>query len=1230
MPGPTLEVGKLSIATEVDYSGVQGARQHLERETAQQGRAGGESLKKGILAGLAGTGALVASTLTRTLKGPLALLGRGISSVFDLGAVSALALTRSIRVLSQRVAESNSQWAGMAKVMNGAATVMEKVAGVALRVSAALTGMKIAAGAAAAAVLIAANRAATDFVPEWNRVRTLLGDAPDDFAGLRYELTRVSAQAGVEAPEAMRAYYEILSAMPALVREPARALDILAVSLDVASTGFGTARESAKALTAILNAFNLEASDARRVSDALFATQDQGVTTFGEIAESIGTVGDLTASLGGRFEDLLGIIATTTDTGVTTAERMTQLRSVISAIVKPTREAGLALEDYDIALGAAALEADGLVGFLVRLIQVTGGNPDVLAQVFPQESLGLVLSLARQTGVLIQKTKAIGDAAGTTSDKVDTMNDSWERQWELLTSRLDPALIGIGVRFQGLGATGLKVINELFRAWDRLVNFVESDPLALSGARGRAALFGGDPTGTLLDPTLGRRPRELQPFEQGFVEMLQRGLQPELVRTTGPLVRPAEPTSIEFSQEKIEALSDALRTQAFLQLALTGDVEAYEAAIRDAQDQVNALVLAEAQRLEQAGVEASEIAKLISAYQGLGDVTDQVSKKREQAAAQLEGLEEQLADRLRQLTATATDDLLAAIDKMEEEAREAAETAGVELSEGFLDGLEELRNDARLTGVLEGLQDRFRDIGELDVGKGQQRALEQLIEDLTERTAALEDGSTAQRAFNDLLREAERLHRRNAKAIAEDTKRTKEQTQAEKERRAQEAERQRQDELRDLRDRARLIEENARAALQLAEAFGAVDDQTARVLEGLVQVGAAVSRIAGGDFTAIPSAIGGFAQVVSGLFGDSGAERRHAELIRSQAELINALRSLEGAFLSDITAGDREAILAVAERLEPIARGDKSGRQPIIELNADELAKLIRLEELTGIQFLDGNKIQGFDDFERFLAAVEAFRNRGLASFGEDLGGRLDALGFLFSTLGDRAGDAASQLEQFLDVLEQFPEAAGLARELRRLAAEDPAAAQGLIDDVARAFASGGLEGVFAAFPGLFDPETITAEELERIITDANRFLVSVIGGGDGGTTQAFQVSRTITETSAGVMIGTLSTIAALEEQQRDLQREMLLQLQAFSGQPFAAPSLAAVGLAGSGGGGTPGSAFEINFHGPLSEVTVNGGDPGAIEEIRVGAEVGARRAADQIDRQLQSLYQNHLRSQGR
>lgn len=706
-------------------------------------------------------------------------------------------------------------------------------------------------------------------------------------------------------------------------------------------------------------------------------------------------------------------------------------------------------------------------------------------------------------------------------------------------------------------------------------------------------------------------------------------------------------------QQEIRSQQEKLRED-FREGRRLGDPTALIAQLQEDYDRIEAAIVAGEEQLSEAERKAGR--ERLSTYlkgteprrraaakaeEEAQRAREKAQQEAEKAAERLETLEADLQKRLTGLTSTAADDLLTALDRLEAEAREAATKAGTEVSQAFLEGLSALRDDARATQALEGLQDQVRDALRLEDMDAQQGALSELIARIKQEAAALKEGSRARREYIDLLHRAEDAYKKNAQEAARAAK-------AEARETAAEAERRRAEELRDLRDRARLIEENARAALQLANALGMVADETMAVLENLAQLGGSVFRIASGDLSAIPLAIGALAQLAKSAFGGADAEalqRQLAENARQIHENTQALKDFREAALSGLSGTERQGMVdfwkevmtghatsqwgAVAERkgalagLDVLAGASGVSREEII-------AFLDKLERVTGAEFFDlaQNKI----DLDEMKRAWDEFVQKGLGGFDETVGGALDAMLFRWRILGEGAGTAADKLDDFIEVLRAFGKSGAFADALSAALAEGGAAGvDALIDDLARRFAAGdqdlfGEGGIFAG---------MTAEEVRRLLEEGNTLAEQMMRGGAAGSTQDFVQARSITEVTATRIEGALYTENALSAERNALLRQLI----AMQASPTLAPSFvgfdpaAYMAVPGVGGGG----GVSLHIDRLIDSVKIEGaGGEGIISEAQIRSQLGpvvkslAGDLLDEMDRGLGSRLRERRRTLGR
>jgi len=168
-------------------------------------------------------------------------------------------------------------------------------------------GALTALGAAAALVGVKATKMAAELDLALREVSTLLPGTVEDMNGLRVAV--ISLSTNVPDPPALltKGLYQIISAG---ITDTADSLYVLEIASRAAVAGLTDTFTSADALTTVLNAFQLEASEAERVADIFFATIKEGKTTFPELAGAIGNVATTAALAGVSMEEMGAAIAT--------------------------------------------------------------------------------------------------------------------------------------------------------------------------------------------------------------------------------------------------------------------------------------------------------------------------------------------------------------------------------------------------------------------------------------------------------------------------------------------------------------------------------------------------------------------------------------------------------------------------------------------------------------------------------------------------------------------------------------------------------------------------------------------------------------------------------------------------------------------------------------------------------------------------------------------------------
>jgi TP901 family phage tail tape measure protein len=253
-------------------------------------------------------------------------------------------------------------------------------------------GSLIAAGASlftVTRVLGNASRASAEFSKSIAAIGTIAPQA--DLDALSESVRNLTREFGGDSAKQAAALYEIIAAG---VEDTSSALEILATANKLAIGGLADTGIAASGLVATLNAYGLSAENATRVSDAFFVAAAAGNTTIEQLSQNIGGVAPLAAAVGVSFEQLTAAVGALTAGGLDTGQAFTQVQSLLTALVKPTKEAADEAERLGIQFDTAALKSQGLQGFLSSVSTAAGGSETSLAKLFGRvEGLQGVLAL---------------------------------------------------------------------------------------------------------------------------------------------------------------------------------------------------------------------------------------------------------------------------------------------------------------------------------------------------------------------------------------------------------------------------------------------------------------------------------------------------------------------------------------------------------------------------------------------------------------------------------------------------------------------------------------------------------------------------------------------------------------------------------------------------------------------------------------------------------------------
>lgn len=186
----------------------------------------------------------------------------------------------------------------------------------------------VSAGIVAAGT--ASTKAALDFEDAMAKVSTIADATEVPIDELEKAILDLSNQTGISSTEIADNVYNAISAG----QSTGDAVNFVSNSTKLAKAGFAEAGDALDILTAILNAYGMEASEVTNVSDMLIQTQNLGKTTVAELSSAMGKVIPTANAYGVQLDQLCAGYAIMTANGVATAESTTYMNSMLNELGK--------------------------------------------------------------------------------------------------------------------------------------------------------------------------------------------------------------------------------------------------------------------------------------------------------------------------------------------------------------------------------------------------------------------------------------------------------------------------------------------------------------------------------------------------------------------------------------------------------------------------------------------------------------------------------------------------------------------------------------------------------------------------------------------------------------------------------------------------------------------------------------------------------------------------------
>jgi TP901 family phage tail tape measure protein len=273
----------------------------------------------------------------------------------------------------------------------------------------------------------------SQFSQRMGEVNTLIDVSQERFAKLGKEIRGLTKDIPQSASELAAAEYDILSAGVALDKS----VGVLEKSAKAAVAGVTDTKTAANAGIAVINAYGKSIDELDNVYDTLFQTVKLGVTTFPQLAQSIGEVLPTARAADVGIKEVGASIAALTKAGIRTPQAMTSLKGAINALVAPAPEAKKQFE-------ALGITWKGLIPTLEEIRKKSLSIEQMRLLIPDVEARTGVLALTQNFDTLVEILGEMENAGGATEAAYKKMADTPENQIKLFKNTIDDITLSLG------------------------------------------------------------------------------------------------------------------------------------------------------------------------------------------------------------------------------------------------------------------------------------------------------------------------------------------------------------------------------------------------------------------------------------------------------------------------------------------------------------------------------------------------------------------------------------------------------------------------------------------------------------------------------------------------------------------------------------------------------------------------------------------------------------------
>lgn len=302
-------------------------------------------------------------------------------------------------------------------------------------------GMAIAGGALALGIG-AAVKTSMDFDKAMSGVRANVEATPAQFEALTKNVRSAGTEFGFTATESAGAAEELAKAGLTTADIMGGALT---GALTLAAAGGVSAGEAAETAAMSMSMFGLKAGDVGRIADVLANGANQSTASIGSLSQGLQQGGNVAAAFGLTLEDTVATLAMFDQNGLKGSDAGTSLKTMLSALAKPSKQAAAAMSE----LGIETFDASGKFIGMSALQEQLKTKMSGLTQEQRNQAMATIFGsdAMRAANVLFKDTKGFDtwkdgvSKAGTAAENARTRLDNLSGDLNKLKSALANAAI---------------------------------------------------------------------------------------------------------------------------------------------------------------------------------------------------------------------------------------------------------------------------------------------------------------------------------------------------------------------------------------------------------------------------------------------------------------------------------------------------------------------------------------------------------------------------------------------------------------------------------------------------------------------------------------------------------------------------------------------------------------------------------------------------------------------